>query len=355
MKDYYDILGVNKNATDEDIKKAYRKLAAKWHPDRWVNATDEEKKTAEEKIKEINEANSVLSDPEKRRDYDMFGSAEPGAGGFNPFEDGFNPFEHVVDPFDGFNPFERRKHVERGEDIEAHVDITLLESFTGVKQKEVNVLKKEPCKHCNGTGNEDGKEHKCTHCNGSGHVIVQNQRSKNSFFQYITDCPYCGGTGKETTNPCKECHGSGYISTYEKKKYDIPSGVFDGAVLGFRGQGGLPKTDEGIPGNLHLVVHVSEDNSFKREGNNLVYMLYLNLYEAWCGCSKTVYRIDGKPYKITINERTEDGYEIVKRGEGFDDVQGFGKGDFVIRVKYEIPTKITKEQKKLLEEFYKEQ
>lgn len=345
MKDYYEILGVNKNATDEEIKKAYRKLAAKWHPDRWVNASEQEKKTAEEKIKEINEANSVLSDPEKRKNYDMFGSAEPGMGGF---DEGFDPFEH-------FNPFGRpHQRVEMGEDVVAFVDLTMLESFTGVKQKEVKINKKEPCKHCNGTGNEDGKEHKCQHCNGTGR-IVKTQGGNNSFFQTITTCPYCRGTGKEVTKPCKECKGSGFSDSYETKKFDIPAGVFNEADLVVQGQGSMPKSGNGIPGDLHLIIRVSEDINFTREDNDLVYVLELNLYEAWCGCEKTVYRIDGKPYKILINERTEDGHEIVKRGDGFEDVRTRRNGDFIIRVKYKVPSKITKEQKKLLEEFYKQQ
>lgn len=341
MKNYYEILGVDKNASDSDIKKAYRKLAAQWHPDRWVNATEEEKKTAEEKIKEINEANSVLSDPEKRKNYDMFGNAEPG------FDEGFDPFE-------GFNPFGRRQRVEKGEDIVAYVDLTMLESFTGVRNKEVKVNKKEPCKHCNGTGNEDGKEHKCPHCNGTGR-IVKTQGGTNTFFQTITTCPYCRGTGKEVTKPCKECKGSGFSDSYETKKFDIPAGVFDGADMVIQGHGSLPKNRNGMPGDLHLMIHVSNDRNFIREENDLVYILELNLYEAWCGCEKTVYRIDGQQYRIKINERTEDGYEIIKYGAGFEDVRMRERGNFIIRVKYKTPTKITKEQKKLLEEFYKEQ
>ena len=346
MKNYYEILGVNKNATDEEIKKAYRKLAAQWHPDRWVNATDEEKKTAEEKIKEINEANSVLSDPEKRRNYDMFGTDTPGQGGFNPNDfDGFDPFER-------FNPF-KRKRVERGEDIIAHVTLTQVEAYTGVKHKDVQIGKKHKCTHCNGTGSADGKEHKCPHCNGSGR-IVRTQGGKNTFFQTITECPYCHGTGKERTSPCKYCNGTGYEVTFETEYFDIPAGVFEGADLVIQGKGEMPMSNNGVPGDLHIIVSVDNDTNFEREGNDLVYNLEINLLEAWDGCEKTVYRIDGKQIRVKINAGAREGDEIIKYGEGFDDVRGFGgKGNFVIRIRYKLPINLTKEQRKLLEEFYK--
>ena len=341
MKDYYEILGVDKNASDEEIKKAYRKLAAKWHPDRWVNASEEEKKNAEEKIKEINEANSVLSDSEKRRNYDMFGSAEPNDGGFGGF-----------DPFEGFNPFGPRHRVERGEDASAYVDITMAESYTGVKQKEVFVNTKVKCQHCNGTGSEDGKEHKCPHCNGTG-KFVQSKRNGNSFFQTITDCPYCHGTGKSYSTPCKECNGTGFVNKSEKRYYDIPAGAFDGADFVAQGEGGKPKSGSGIPGDLHIMVRVMPDNNFVRENNDLIYTLYLTLLEAWDGCEKSVYRIDGKQHKLTIHKGTKEGDKIVKYGEGFEDPRTGRRGNFVIRIKYKVPDKITKEQRKLLEEFYK--
>lgn len=341
MKDYYEILGVNRNATDDEIKKAYRKLAAKWHPDRWVNATEEEKKTAEEKIKEINEAYSVLSDSEKKQNYDMFGSADAQHEGF----DGFDPFE-------GFNPFGRRRRVERGEDITAYANITLAEAYTGIKHKEIRVAKKVKCAHCNGTGSEDGKEHKCSHCNGTGR-IVQSSRNANAFFQTITDCPYCRGTGKEYSKPCKECGGTGFVNEYETRYYDIPAGVFDGADFVLSGEGNKPKSNDGVPGDMHIVFTVSKDPNFERENNDLVYTLYLTLLEAWCGCDKTIYRIDGKQHKISIKEGTKDGDTVVKYGEGFEDPRSGMRGNFVIRIKYKVPEKITKEQKRLLEEFYK--
>lgn len=343
MKDYYEILDIAKNATDEEIKKAYRKLAAKWHPDRWVNSSDEEKKTAEEKIKEINEAYSVLSDPEKRKNYDMFGSAEPQAGGFDGFE-GFDPF--------GMFGAGRRRRVERGEDITAYANISLAEAYTGIKHKEIRVAKKVKCSHCNGTGSEDGKDHKCPHCNGTGR-IVQSSRGENSFFQTITDCPYCHGTGKSYSKPCKECNGTGFVNEYETRYYDIPAGVFDGADFVLTGEGNKPNSSNGIPGDMHIIFSVSNDPNYERENNDLVYTLYLTLLEAWCGCDKTVYRIDGKQHKISIKEGTKEGDNIIKYGEGFEDPRTGRRGNFVIKIKYKIPEKITKEQKKLLEEFYK--
>lgn len=343
-KDYYEVLGVDKNATEDDIKKAYRKLAAKWHPDRWANGTEEEKKKAEENFKEINEANSILSDAEKRRNYDMFGSAEPGQGGFGGGFDGFDPFE-------GFNPFGRRQRVERGEDAEAYVVLTMAESYTGAK-KEVAIEKKVKCTHCNGTGSEDGQEHKCPHCNGTG-KYVQSSRNGNSFFQSITDCPYCHGTGKLASKPCTKCHGSGYEAKIERNVYDIPAGAFDGADMIVPGQGSMPKSGNGVPGDLHIIIRVQTDNNFRREDDELIYDLYLTLLEAWDGCEKTVYRPDGKAVKVTVKKGSKEGDTVVKYGEGFPNVRTGRKGDFIINIKYKVPEKITKEQRKLIEEFYK--
>lgn len=347
MKDYYEILGVKKGASDDEIKKAYRKLVAKWHPDKWVNGTEAEKKNAEERIKEVNEANSVLSDPEKRKNYDMFGNAEGNSGGFG---DGFNPFEG----FEGFDPFERftrKKRVEKGEDIEAQVTITLSESYTGVKEKTIRVRKTVPCKHCNGTGSEDGTLHTCPHCNGTGQYTKSEQRG-NMFFQQITTCPYCHGTGKEITNKCKHCNGTGISTEEEAISIEIPAGVFDGATMGIPGKGGSPRSKDGINGNLYVVFNVLNEPYFKRDGLNLLYDLNLTLLEAWDGCEKEITIIDGTKVKIKVPKGSKDGDTVKVYGKGFKDVKYGGKGDFVVTVKYKVPDKITKEQRKLLEQFY---
>lgn len=350
MKDYYEILGVNKNATEEEIKKAYKKLAVKWHPDRWVNGTDEEKKTAEEKIKQVNEAYSVLSDSEKRRNYDMFGSEEGQPHGFESGF-GFDPFGDF-DPFHN-NPFQRRKRVEKGEDAVAYVTVSLAEAYTGIQNKIITIVKQAKCEHCNGTGFEDGKSHACPHCNGTGQYVNSTSRG-NAFFQSITACPYCGGTGKDTSAPkCKECKGKGTIGKAEAIKINVPPGVFNEADMIIPGNGSLPSSPDGVPGDLHVIFTVTEDSNFRRKGNELIYDLYLTLLEAWDGCTKTIYRIDGHPIRLNISKGSKEGDTIVRRGEGFTDPRQNRKGDFIINIKYKVPAKISKEQRKLIEEFYK--
>lgn len=350
MKDYYEILGVKKGASDDEIKKAYRKLVAKWHPDRWVNGTEEEKKIAEEKIKEINEANAVLSDPEKRKNYDIFGSedgSQPSGfgGGFNPFEDGFNPF--------GFG--RRGKPIERGSDIVAEVTISMYESYKGIEGKEINIYEDIPCPHCNGTGSADGKKHDCPHCNGTGQY-VRSERHGNMFTQQITTCPYCHGTGKEVTTPCPHCHGTGSEKKAKNIRINVPAGIFDGAQIKIDGMGNAPRASDGINGNLYVKFNVTSEKNFKREGNDIIYELPLTLLEAWEGCNKDIPFIDGSKVKITVPKGSRDG--DIKRisGKGFRNLsQRFweeSNGDLVVIFRYKVPDKITKDQRKLLEKFY---
>lgn len=348
MKDYYEILGVDRNASEEDIKKAYKKLVVKWHPDRWVNGTEEEKKTAEEKIKEINEANSVLSDPEKRRNYDAFGSAEGNMGM------GGSPFGEDFDPFDIFGRGRRR--VERGADIMATVTLTMAESYTGAPKKEIKVKRPKPCVHCNGTGSADGKEHKCKYCNGTGQYTVTQTRG-NMMFQQTTTCPHCHGTGKDSTyaGTCSHCHGTGFEEIEETVTIDIPAGVFDGAKTAIKGMGGTPKSSNGVPGDLIVMFRVMGEHSFERDGNDLVYNLELTLLEAWDGCTKSVTLPNGEKVNVTVPKNSKDGNVVRLYGRGFKDLTGMtynDKGDFVAVIKYKVPDKITKEQHKLLEKFY---
>ena len=345
MKDYYSILGVDKNATEDDIKKAYKKLCLKYHPDRVVNASEQEKKEAEEKFKEINEANAVLSDPEKRRDYDMFGSAEPnmGGGGWNPFEDDFDPFERF-----------RRKHVEKGMDVQAQVEISIKEAYTGVTKK-VKVSRPVKCSHCNGTGNKDGHEHACPHCGGTG-MFSETRRSGNMMFTTQHPCPYCGGTGKEHVERCPYCKGSGYEDSFEEIDVTIPAGAFHGAKLVMEGMG-CPPEHQGINGDLIIIVLVTNKDypTYERNENDLIKKLTLTLEEAWLGCEKNVDCLDGTKIKVKIPELTKCGKRFVAANKGFFDPRyGNVKGNFVIVVDYAVPSKLSKKQKELLSEFYKE-
>ena len=351
MKDFYEILGLKKGASDEEIKKAYKSLVKKWHPDRWVNGTDEEKRTAETKIKEINEAYNVLSDPEKKKNYDMFGSADGNGVGF---DDDFNPFGDGFDPFH-WHPRGGRR-VEKGSDITTIVDITMSESYVGVKNKEIKVHKTAKCEHCNGTGSEDGQMHECPYCHGTGQY-TKSERHGNMFFQQTTMCPYCHGTGKQIVNECKHCHGSGTVSKEESIRIDVPSGVFDGAQMRINGMGSEPRTSDGINGDLYVTFHVKNEPYFDRDGDNLLYNLDLTLLEAWDGCEKDVTIVDGTKVKVKVPKGSRDGDTITVRGKGFTVLQKSfpyqpDRGDFIVTVKYKVPSKITKEQRKLIEQFY---
>ncbi len=354
MKDYYEILGLKKGASDDEIKKAYKNLVKKWHPDRWVNGTDEEKKTAETKIKEINEANDVLSDPEKRKNYDMFGNPD-GGGEWGGFGQGFNPFSDDFDPFEGH--FGRRgRHIEKGQDVAVDVDITMSESYVGVKNKEIRVHKTVKCTHCNGTGSEDGKTHPCPHCHGTGQ-FTKSERRGNMFMQQTTVCPYCHGTGKEVTNECKHCHGTGLSPVEENVRIEVPAGIFEGAQMRIDGMGCEPHSPNGLNGDLYVTFHVKNEPYFTRDGDNLVYNLDLTLLEAWDGCEKAVTIVDGTKVKVKVPKGSRDGDTITVRGKGFTVLQKRfpyqpDRGDLIVNIKYKVPSKITKEQRKLIEQFY---
>lgn len=340
-KDYYKILGVNKDATQEDINKAYKKLCMKWHPDRWVNASEEEKKNAEEKFKEANEANSVLSDNNKRQHYDLFGSADGNA--FNPFE-GFGGFS----PFSGFWPTE-----PRGNNIKITVDITLKESFEGGK-KTISYSRYKLCEKCRGTGSINGKVETCPHCYGTGrHRNVQNFGGMTTISE--SECPYCHGRGNIIKNKCPHCHGDGIVNGLETFEIEIPKGIANGITICFNEKGNFPRNG-GIAGDLHVVVNVRKDEKFWRSGTDLCTKLDITLLEAWCGCNKTIEHIDGSKLTITIKPLTPSGEKYIIPKKGFKNNimnNDPSSGNFIIFMNYIVPKSITEEQKKLLEEFYK--
>ena len=345
QKDYYSILGVDKNASTDDIKKAYKKLCIKYHPDKSMNASEKERKDAEEKFKEINEANSVLSDEEKRKNYDMFGTADS-MGGSN---DGWDPFGQ------DFNPFSRFHHqsVVKGEDREATVTISFEEAYKGTTAK-VKIKVEKECSHCHGTGSADGKQHKCTYCNGAG-TIRQTRRNGNTLFSSEYQCPYCHGTGNLITEPCPYCNGSGYEYDIEEMTANIPAGVTDGSVFKIRGAGAPPKGGNGINGDAFVKITVTPSDDFEREEDDLVYHLKLDLMEAWVGTKKTVKNLDGTTVKVVIPPLTKPGKNFIVNGGGYTVQSPFGihKGDFIVRVDYKIPEKpLSSEQISLLKQFY---
>lgn len=340
-KDYYKILGIDRNANQEEINKAYKKLCMKWHPDRWVSATEEERKNAEEKFKEVNEANSILSDEQKRQHYDLFGSADGNA--FNPFED-FGGFR-------SFSDFWETKPVGRCAEIT--VDITLKEAFEGVK-KNITYSRYKPCEKCNGTGSINGKVETCPHCNGTGKFRnVQNFGGMPIISE--TDCPYCLGKGIIIKDKCPHCYGDGVVNGLETFEIDIPKGIVNGTAICFPEKGNFPKNG-GITGDLLVTVSVRNDEKFWRSGTDLCTKLDTTLLEAWCGCNKAVKHIDGTKLTVEIKPLTPNGEKYVIPNRGFkNNVMSSdpSSGNFVVFMNYIVPKSITKEQKKLLEKFYK--
>lgn len=350
-KGYYKTLGVPENATQDQIKAAFRSLSKKWHPDRWVNGTDEEKKKAEEEFKKINEANTVLSDEEKRRQYDSgvdnsgFG---PGAGGFDPFEAmrraGFSDFFH------GFGGGPRNMGV-RGDDIEAYVTLSFKESITGAR-KDITLKKKVKCDACNGTGSEDGKEHVCPVCNGTGFQRVT-QKMGNGWSITQSPCQHCHGTGKVIDHPCKKCHGTGTMYKEETMAFDIPAGVQDGMTIAAQGYGGEGQNG-GPAGDLFIRILVTQDlpGYFKVEGLNIVHEQYVNVIDALLGTKIKVNRPDGTEWEVKVEECTPPGKEYKLSGGGYRDVNnGWKTGDFIVRIRYNIPPKLNKNERKALEDF----
>ena len=353
-KDYYEILGVPRNATLDEIKKAYRELALKYHPDR------NKSKEAEEKFKEINEAYAVLSDPEKRKQYDMYGPAGFGQRyseedifrGFN-FEDIFRDlginfgFDFGFDNFDEdfFSPFEQRQRAQNvGQSILYRLDITLEEAAKGA-EKEIKFRHIKKCPHCNGTGAEpDAKLIKCPECNGRGVIIA----TRNTFFgkiQTSMTCPRCGGSGKIYDKPCRVCNGTGGIVSDEKVVVKIPPGIEDGARLRLRGMGDYAK---GGSGDMFVEIHILEDKTFKRKGDDIYVNIDIPFYTAILGGTVKVPTLNGEK-EVEIPRGTQQGAKIVLPGEG---IRGQRKsGDEVVIVNITMPKSLSKEEEELLKRF----
>ena len=356
QKDYYNILGVKKDATQEEIKKAYKKLAIKYHPDKMAGKSEEEKKEAEEKFKEINEANSVLSDETKRRQYDQFGSMD---GNFSNFGD-FNGFGNMGDPFKAAYEFFNngryggQHFVEKGEDVKITINITIQDALKGC-DKKIKYKHDVPCSHCNVTGSSDGITHTCPTCGGTGMVSRQLRRG-NMFFTETSPCPDCKGTGKKVTNKCNYCGGTGFEKVEETIDINIPKGCFTGIVIPFEGKGSETLSKNGIRGDLYVHINVIPDERFIVNPNNpteVIQKIQLTLYEALCGCDKIIDCIDGSQVKITIPQLTKDGKVLNLKGKGLPDVRQTNYiGDMKIVINYQLPNSLSTKQKETLKKYF---
>ncbi len=358
-RDYYEVLGVDKSASEDDIKQAYRKAALKWHPDRWVNGTDAEKKTAEEKFKEASEAYSVLSDKDKRAKYDQMGFAGVDGNGGQDWSQGFGNLNDILNNlfggafgggFSGFGGFgggsRPEKQTLRGRDIRTRVFLTLEEIASGCV-KEVTIERMRPCPDCNGRGAVNPSDVKtCPTCNGTGQV----QHVSNSFFGRSISysvCPHCNGTGKIVTNPCRKCGGSGLVRVKDTVSVKIPAGVESGMQLTLRGEG-HSAPQGGVNGDLLVVIEQLEHPKLKRDGNNLFYTRVISVADAVLGCEIDVPCLDGD-YKMKLSAGTQSGYIERLRGKGMPSVNGYGKGDMYVKILVWIPRKLSKENKQLFE------
>ncbi|MBQ3085473.1 MAG: molecular chaperone DnaJ [Clostridia bacterium] len=351
-RDYYEVLGLEKNASDDEIKKAYRKLAKKYHPD--LNPDD---KAAEEKFKEVNEAYGILSDPEKKSRYDQFGHAgvDPsyggGAGG------GFGGFGGMGDIGDMFSSFfgggfgggsrRTRNGPRKGEDIETLISISFEEAAFGC-EKEIELRRRKSCADCKGTGAKDGTElENCTRCNGSG-VVTTVQRTIVGDLRSQATCPVCNGRGKKIKTPCPKCKG-GIINEDKKIKVTIPAGIDNDQTLTMRNQGHAG-TNGGPNGDVYIGVQVRPHELFEREGTDLFCTIPINFTDAALGATLQVPTLDGK-VEYDLPEGTQTGSTFRFRGKGVPRIGTKSKGDLYVTVEVEVPKNLSKKQKELLKIF----
>ncbi|MBA5725577.1 molecular chaperone DnaJ [Bombella favorum] len=348
--DYYETLSVSRSASGEEIKKAYRKLAMRYHPDR--NPGDEE---AEQKFKEVNAAYEVLKDDQKRAAYDRFGhdafqNGMGGGGGAGGFGGGFGGFDAggLGDIFEQmFNMGGRRGRQQRqAEDVQVQIDISLTEAFSGVS-KEVEIATRKACSSCQGSGSADPNASKqtCQTCHGQGAVRVQ-----QGFFVVERPCPTCNGAGQTVSNPCRSCHGTGTEAARETIKIDVPAGIEDGTRIRVAGKG--EAGGEGVqPGDLYVLVTVDSHSLFERDGANIHCRVPLRMTQAALGDEIEVPLIDGGRTTVKIPAGTQTGDNFRLRGKGFSVLHSKARGDMYIRITVETPSHLTKRQRELLKEF----
>lgn len=360
-RDYYEILGVEKGASADDLKKAYRKLALKYHPDR--NPGDKE---AEEKFKEAAEAYSVLSDPDKRARYDQFGHAGvDGNGGFGGgqsmnMDDIFSQFGDIFGDlfgggrggFSGFGGFGgfggeqqgSRRRVMHGTNLRIKVKLTLEEISTGI-EKKIKVKKYVPCDTCGGTGAKGHSYETCSYCHGKG-VVTEIRRTILGQMQTQSVCPHCGGEGRIIKDKCPNCNGEGIVKSEEVITIHIPAGVQDGMQLSMSGKGNAAPHN-GVPGDLIILVEEAPNDNFERQENNLIHNTFITFSQAALGDTIEVPTIDGKA-KIKVEAGTPSGKVLRLRGKGLPDLNGYNRGDLLVCLNVWVPKKLGKEERDLI-------
>ncbi len=366
-RDYYEILGVNKNATDDELKKAYRKLAKKYHPD----ANPDDKAGAEAKFKEVNEAYENLSDPQKRRMYDQFGTVDPqgfggaggpfgGQGGYYSYSSSdFSDFGDLGDIFSSFfgggfggrTSSRRQTGPKKGADLNLGMEITFEQAFLGV-EKEVIITRDDTCEICHGSGAKPGtSKMKCTTCNGTGQV-TQVQNTILGQMQTRRTCTTCHGTGEIIKEPCETCRGKGTVRKQPKIKVKIPAGIDDNQTIVLRGEG-EPGEKGGPKGDLYITVKIKRHNIYTRKGNNVLCEVPITITQATLGAELEIPMVDGSKEKYKIPEGTQTGTKFTLRNKGFKSVNSSSVGDFVFTVTVQTPKRLSKEQRELLTQLAK--
>jgi molecular chaperone DnaJ len=343
-RDYYEVLGVSRNANHDDLKQAFRRLARQFHPD--VNKSDD----AEERFKEVNEAYAVLSDNDRRAAYDRFGHAGvQGAGGMPDFNVDFTDFADIFGDFFGFGrTTHRNRNVpRRGQDLQTKVDLTFEEAVFGV-DKEIEFTRDEVCSSCNGSGAEPGTSPtRCATCGGRGEVRQARQTLLGSMVQ-VTTCPNCNGSGETITTPCRKCNGRGVERHIRRKEINIPAGVDNGTQIRLAGEG-QPGINGGPPGNLYLHIKVKPHKYFRRRENDILLELDINVAQAALGAEVEIPTVDGAE-KLRIPAGAQPGKVLRMRNKGVPHLRGNGRGDQLILLNVEIPARLNAEQRKLFED-----
>lgn len=366
-RDYYEVLGVGKNATDEELKKAFRKLAKQYHPD----ANPDNKEEAERKFKEVNEAYEILSDKQKRQMYDQFGFDGP--QGFNGGQGGYYSYGSGFDGFGGFSDFgdfgdlgdifssffgggssrnrSNSTYARKGADLRVNLDITFEEAYSGI-EKEISINRNERCSSCDGSGAKRGTSaEKCSVCNGTGKI---KQVVTTPFGQMATQkvCTHCGGDGKVIKEPCPECKGKRIVKKTVKLKVKIPEGIDEGQTIVLKGEGEVG-SNGGPKGDLYIVIHIKRHSIYSRKAEHVLCDIPITITGATLGTEVEIPMVDGTKETYRIPEGTQTGTKFTIKNKGFKSVNGSWRGDFVFTVIVQTPKKLTKEQRELLQELAK--